>query len=175
MRLILLPACALLIAADWTGWRGPHRDGVLVAEPKNWPEKLNLKWKVTVGEGHSSPILAAGSIYVFARQDGQETVLSIDPSNGAVRWRQQYPAPYQMNPAASAHGEGPKATPLYANGRLYTLGISGILSSFDAETGKLRWRKEFSRQFKSTSPMFGTAMSPLVDGALLIAHVGGHD
>ena len=175
MRLILLPACALLIAADWTGWRGPHRDGVLVAEPKNWPEKLNLKWKVTVGEGHSSPILAAGSIYVFARQDGQETVLSIDPSNRAVRWRQQYPAPYQMNPAAAAHGEGPKATPLYANGRLYTLGISGILSSFDAETGKLRWRKEFSRQFKSTSPMFGTAMSPLVDGALLIAHVGGHD
>jgi outer membrane protein assembly factor BamB len=176
MRLaLLLSSCAVLIAADWTEWRGPHRDGVLIAEPKAWPEKLKQKWKVTVGEGHASPILAGGSIFDFARQEGQETVLSIDPATGTVRWRQQYPAPYKMNPAAAGHGEGPKSTPLYSNGKLYTLGISGILSSFDVETGKLRWRKEFSKQYKATAPDFGTAMSPIVDGGLLIAHVGGPD
>lgn len=162
-----------LLGADWTEWRGPHRDGAMTAEPKAWPEKLTQKWKITVGEGHASPILAGGSIFVFARQEGQETALCIDPATGAIRWKQQYPAPYKMNPAATGHGEGPKSTPVYANGKLYTLGISGILSSFDVENGKLRWRKEFSQQYKSTSPDFGTAMSPIVDKGLLVAHVGG--
>jgi outer membrane protein assembly factor BamB len=170
---VLVSLGSALTGADWDEWRGPHRDGTLIAEPKAWPEKLNQKWKITVGEGHSSPILAAGTVYVFARQEGKETLLAIDPSNGNLRWKQQYPAPYKMNPAATAHGEGPKSTPLYSAGRLYTLGISGILSSFDAETGKVRWRKEFSHEFKATSPDFGAAVSPIIDGGLLIVHVGG--
>jgi outer membrane protein assembly factor BamB len=161
-----------LTAADWPEWRGPHRDGALTVEPKAWPEKLKLKWKVDVGLGHASPVMAGGSIYIFARQDEMETVLAIDPATGATRWKQQYPAPYKMAPPAVPHGPGPKSTPLYSNGRLYTFGISGILSAWDAETGKLRWRKEFP-QYKLTSPTFGTAMSPIVDGGLLIAHVGG--
>jgi len=82
-----------LCAADWPEWRGPHRDGVLVTEPKTWPEKLNFKWKVPVGEGHASPVEAGGSIFVFARQDGQETALAIDHATGKERWKQQYPAP----------------------------------------------------------------------------------
>ena len=156
----------LLLGTDWPEWRGPHRDGEVTEEPANWPAKLTLKWKTEVGIGHSSPIMAGGSIYEFARQSDQETVLSIDPSNGKIRWKQQYAAPYKMNSAATGHGEGPKATPLYANGRLYTLGISGILSAFNAETGKPIWRLDFKG-----SPDFGTAMSPVIDGNLLIAHI----
>lgn len=163
----------LLFAADWPEWRGPHRDGIVSEEPKSWPERLKLKWKTEVGIGYSSPIVAAGSIYEFARQDDQETVFSIDPSNGKIRWKQQYPAPYKMNEAAVGHGEGPKATPVYANGKLYTFGISGILSAFDAETGKPLWRSDFSKQYKEGAPDFGTAMSPVFDKGLLIAHVGG--
>jgi outer membrane protein assembly factor BamB len=163
----------LLLAADWPEWRGPHRDALVFEEPKSWPEKLKLKWKTEVGIGHSSPITAAGSIYEFARQGDQETVLSLDPSNGKIRWKQQYAAPYKMNEAAVGHGEGPKATPVYANGKLYTFGISGILSAFDAETGKPLWRLDFSKQYKEGAPDFGTAMSPVVDKGLLIAHVGG--
>jgi outer membrane protein assembly factor BamB len=163
----------LFIAADWPEWRGPHRDGIVVQEPKSWPEKLKLKWKTEVGIGYSSPIVAAGSIYEFARQGDQETVLSIDPANGKVRWKQQYPAPYKMNEAAAGHGEGPKSTPVYADGKLYTFGISGILSAFDAETGKPLWRLDFSKQYKEGAPDFGTAMSPVFDKGLLIAHVGG--
>jgi outer membrane protein assembly factor BamB len=162
-----------MLGADWPEWRGPHRDGILATEPKAWPEKLNLKWKVEVGLGHASPILASNSIFVFARQGEQETLLAMDPANGKTRWQQQYPAPYKMNPAAAGHGPGPKSTPLYSNGKLYTFGISGILSSFDAETGKLRWRKEFAQQYKEGAPTFGTAMSPVIDRGLLIVHVGG--
>jgi outer membrane protein assembly factor BamB len=173
MRFNRLLAAPLLIssivgAADWPEWRGPHRDGILTGEPNSWPEKLNLKWKIEVGLGHASPILAGGSIYVLARQGEQEVALAIDPVTGKVRWRQQYAAPYKMNPAATPHGPGPKSTPLYANGRLYTFGITESLSCFDAETGKLVWRKDLAQ-----SPDFGAAMSPILDNGLLIVHVGG--
>jgi len=166
--MLLLIAAFTMLVSDWPEWRGPHRDGVVIEEPQSWPEKLSLKWKTEVGIGHASPIMAAGSIYDFARQGDQETVLSIDPANGKIRWKQQYPAPYKMNPAAVPHGEGPKSTPVYANGKLYTFGINGVLSAFDAETGKPIWRLDFKG-----SPDFGTAMSPVVDKGLLIAHVPG--
>ncbi|MGH7534587.1 MAG: PQQ-binding-like beta-propeller repeat protein [Gemmatimonadales bacterium] len=57
----------------------------------------------------------------------------------------------------------------------FTLGISGILSCLETDTGRLLWRKDFRGQFRETSPIYGAAMSPVVDGGLLIAHVGGHD
>jgi outer membrane protein assembly factor BamB len=162
---------------DWPQWRGPHRDGSLssTAAPAAWPERLKMRWKVTVGEGHSSPIFAGGRIFIFTRQQGKEVTSSVDPATGKMIWQQSYPAPFSMHPAAVWHGEGPKSTPLFNDGRLYTFGISGILTCFDAATGAVRWRKDFSKQYKATWPAFGTAMSPAADRGLLIAHVGGPD
>jgi outer membrane protein assembly factor BamB len=134
-----------------------------------------VRWKLTVGEGHSSPIVAAGRIFVFTRQQGKEVASAIDPSSGKIVWQQSYPAPYKMNPAAESHGEGPKSTPVFHDGKLYTLGISGILSCWDGPTGARRWQQDFSKQYRQTSPLYGVAMSPVVDHGLLIAHVGGHD
>jgi outer membrane protein assembly factor BamB len=173
----LLLAAPILFSADWPQWRGPMRDGSLPSfhEPKVWPEKLTKKWTIAVGKGHSSPIFAASRVYVLSRQQENEVVSSINPEDGKVFWRQSYAAPYKVNPAAVGHGEGPKSTPVFADGKLYTLGISGILSCFNAATGEVLWRKDFSKQFQQTSPLFGTAMSPVVDNGLLIAHVGGND
>jgi outer membrane protein assembly factor BamB len=161
----------VLLAADWTEWRGPHRDGVLTAEPKSWPEKLNLKWKIEVGEGHASPILVGQTIHDFARANNQETLYAINLADGKVRWKQQYAATAKVSSAAAGHGPGPKSTPLYANGKIYTLGLGGILSCWDAETGKSLWRKESA--FKEANPVFGAAMSPIADGGKLIVHLGG--
>ncbi len=170
--IILAVLCIRLSAADWTEWRGPHRDGVLVSEPKSWPEKLNLKWKIEVGEGHASPILVGSTIYDFTRLNDQEALQAIGLEDGKVRWKQQYAATAKVSPAAAGHGPGPKSTPVYANGKVYTLGLGGILSCWDAETGKLIWRKD-GAQFKAGNPVFGTAMSPVVDRGMLIAHLGG--
>ncbi|HLN00978.1 MAG TPA: PQQ-binding-like beta-propeller repeat protein [Bryobacteraceae bacterium] len=136
---------------------------------------MKLRWKVTVGEGHASPILAGGRIYAFTRQQDKETSWAVDPENGKVIWQQSYAAPYTMHPAAVSHGQGPKSTPVFAGGRLYTLGISGILTCWDAANGTVKWRKEFTREYRGTSPDFGAAMSPVVDRGLVMAHVGGHN
>jgi outer membrane protein assembly factor BamB len=113
-------------------------------------------------------------VFVHSRKAENEVVSCFDLDSGKQLWTDSYPTPYTMNPAAVAHGKGPKSTPVVANDKLYTLGISGILSCYDAETGKLLWRKEFSKTNKSTSPLYGTAMSPLVDRGLVIVHVGGN-
>jgi outer membrane protein assembly factor BamB len=78
-----------------------------------------------------------------------------------------------VNSAADSHGPGPKSTPVFSAGKLCTFGLGGILSCFDATNGLLLWRNDFKGQFKTTSPDFGVAMSPIVEGNLLIADVGG--
>src|SRR5262245_44919789 len=163
-------------AQDWPQWRGPNRDGVVPAAAQRgaWPATLTKAWKVDVGLGHASPVVANNRVYVFARQADQEIVAAFDVGTGKQIWRQAYAAPYTVNPAAAQHGPGPKSTPVVADGRVYTFGISGIVSAFDAADGVVRWRKTFA-EYKQSSPDFGAAMSPLVDRGLLIVHVGGHD
>jgi outer membrane protein assembly factor BamB len=69
----------------------------------------------------------------------------------------------------------PRSTPAVADGRVFTFGISGILSCLDAKTGDVLWRRDFVKQYRGTAPGWGTSASPLVDGDLCIIHVGGPD
>ena len=175
----MLAAAVLPIAAaaEWDQWRGPSRDGRVSGfqVPDRWPPRLVRRWTVPVGEGHSSPIIAGGAAYVHTREGEHEAIRRIELATGRATWRRTYAAPYEMDPAARAHGKGPKATPAHSDGLLYTLGISGILSCSEARTGRVAWRYDPSRDYRRSSPLYGAAASPLVDRGLVIAAVGGHD
>ena len=160
-------------ASDWPQWRGPNRDGTLAAfaEPRSWPERLTERWKVDVGTGYATPIVVGNRVYAFSRQQENEVMRALDADNGKIVWETSYPAPFKMNPATARHGPGPKSTPTYANGRLFTLGISGIVTAFDAATGKQLWQKPAP----PVEPLFHTAQSALVDRGVVIVHVGGHN
>ena len=178
MRRIGIVALALMstvtLAQDgntsWAQWRGPRRDGTSTTAPAtNWPAALTKRWEIAVGAGHSSPVVAGELVVIHARQGDREITRAIALSTGKELWRDEYAAPYTVNPAARAHGPGPKSTPVIAGGRVFTFGISGILSGLDLKSGKLLWRTPAA----SVPPEFGTAMSPLVEGPLVIAHMGG--
>lgn len=173
--LFLIAIFSPLSAQDWPQWRGPARDGVAsgVALPQVWPANLTKKWQIEIGAGHASPIVSAGKVFIHTRKGEQEIVHCLNLADGKIVWEKNYPAPYEMNFAAIGHGKGPKSTPVISNGKLYTFGISGIVSCFDAATGELKWRKEFSKKFAQTSPAFGVSMSPLVEDNLVVVHVGG--
>jgi len=175
--LVLLVAPRLVLADDWPQWRGPQRDGNLAewVGPKAWPKDLTRRWKVRVGEGHSSPVVAGDRVYIQAREKDEEVIRCLDLRTGEKKWQSRYPAPYTMHSGATAHGKGPKSTPTLSDGRLFTFSIHGVLSCFDAAKGDVIWRKEFARQYPRTSPLYGTAMSPLVAEGVCIAHVGGND
>jgi outer membrane protein assembly factor BamB len=165
-------------AADWNQWRGPNRDGIIsdFKAPAAWTtDSLAKKWTVTVGEGHSSPVVVGDRVYVFAREGEKEVMRCLAIADGKVIWQDAYDVPYEMNPAARGHGKGPKATPVVAGGRVFTLGINGHLSAYDAGSGAVLWRKAFAEDYKETAPVFGAAVSPIVDGNNVIVHVGGKD
>jgi len=161
-------------AQDWPQWRGPNRDGAVPSAQTvpAWPERLKQGWKTGVGEGHSSPLVSGGKVIQFARQADREVTVSLDLASGRKLWEQSYAAPYEMNPAAASHGKGPKSTPLLSGGKLYTFGISGILSCHDAASGKLVWRYESGSHWKTASPTFGVATSPIAVGSDVVLHVG---
>jgi outer membrane protein assembly factor BamB len=172
--LVGLAVTASTQAPDWNQWRGAKRDGAVTFRvPAQWPERPKQVWKVPAGIGHASPVVSGVRIFVLSRIGEQEALTAFDTLSGKQVWRQTYDAPYQMNPAAATHGKGPKSTPVVDRGFVYTLGISGILSAFVATSGKPAWHHDFTKEFPATSPDFGTSMSPIVDGELLIAHVGG--
>jgi outer membrane protein assembly factor BamB len=161
-------------AVDYTQWRGPNRDGgaASFAAPTVWPERLTQKWKVQVGFGYATPLLVGNRIYLFSRQGDNEVMSAFASDSGKVIWQTGYPATFTMNSAAVKHGEGPKSTPVFSNGRLYSIGMTGVVTAFDAATGKQLWQKPGS----STVPMYTShSFSPLVDRGLVIFHVGGHN
>lgn len=160
-------------SGDFPQWRGPNRDGAAPSfiAPATWPERLTRKWKVDVGLGYATPVLVGNRVYMFARQGDNEVLKALDADTGAQIWESSYAAPFSMNPAAARHEKGPKATPTFAGGKLYTLGMTNIVTAFDAATGKQLWQKPAT----STQPLYHTSMSPLVDRGLVIAHVGGHN
>ena len=172
---LLSVAVLSLQAQDWSQWRGAGRDGVVTGftPPATWPDRPKQVWQVEAGIGHSSPVVAAGRVYLFSRIGEQETLTAYDVATGKQVWRQAYAAPYEMNSAATSHGKGPKSTPVVDGGQVVTLGISGILSAFASPGGKLIWRHDFTKEFPGGAPDFGASMSPIVDGEHVIAHVGG--
>ena len=158
---------------DWPQWRGPNRDGTLATfiAPASWPERLTRRWRVDVGDGYATPVLVGERLYVFTRQGEREVLRALDADTGGELWHSSYPAPFSYDPAVEPTGPGPRATPTFADGKLFTLGLGGVVTAFDAETGTQIW--QISKA--TVAPPYGTAVSPLVDQGLVIVHVGGQD
>jgi outer membrane protein assembly factor BamB len=158
---------------DWPQWRGPNRDGTLTSftEPKSWPDTLTQRWKIQIGTGYATPLVVGNRVYAFSRQNENEVLRAIEPASGKVIWESTYAAPFTMNSSTARHGPGPKSTPAFANGRIFTMGMSGIVTAFDAATGKQLWQKPKP----AVEQTFHTAQSPIVDRGLMIIHVGGNN
>ncbi len=174
---ILVSLCTVstAVAEDfWPGWLGPERNGWVkgFTPPSRWPAELTRGWQRDVGTGYGSPLVSGGRVYLHARQGEEEVAWCLDLKTGDVIWREAYPAPFKIGGGGEYHGKGPKSCPVLADGRLFTMSISGTLAAWDAASGKLLWRRNYDNQFTKSHPYWGASTSPIVDGKHVIVHFG---
>ncbi|MBN9120467.1 MAG: PQQ-binding-like beta-propeller repeat protein [Planctomycetes bacterium] len=169
--LVLLVGGTGATAGDWPQWLGPKRDGGSSESVEPWKGEPKVLWKAKVGVGFSTPVVVDGKVFVHARVNGKdrEELIALDAKTGKPVWR----APYDRGPYNSVLNTGPQATPTVAGGRVYTYGITGFLTCFQADTGKQLWQVDCFKKLKANLPQFGVCCSPLVVGNKVIVAVGG--
>ena len=170
----MLASASMAYAQDWTQWRGPSRDGMVPAAvmPRQWPKSTKRAWSVEIGEGYSSPVVANGRAFLHSRRDPEEIVTAIDVASGKVIWQQKYNAAFTKNQYATAMAKGPNSTPMVVGNRLFTLGVTGILTAWNTADGTIAWRNDYSSSIDTSKLFCGTAMSPMLEGGSLIVQVG---
>ncbi len=170
---------AMAHADDWSQWRGSARDGV-------WHEKgtlesfpaggLKTRWRVPIGGGVSSPVVAQGRVYVTdsleEKPKAWERVHCFAEKSGELLWSHSYEANYNPKYVFQPKSKsGPQSTPIIEAGRIYSLGIVGDVVCLDALTGTLVWKRNFVRDYGLGD--FYTTPSLLIEGSLLILVIGG--
>jgi outer membrane protein assembly factor BamB len=169
--LLALWICAgTAVAGDWPQWLGANRDAVSPEVVAPWTKAPAVIWRHPVGEGHSSPIVAAGRVYLHAQVPGQdaEEVLAFDAVSGKKLWATPTPRPHFTTP----FGNGPRATPTVSGDRLFALGITGNLVCLDVSNGKIIWQADILKQFQAPNLTFGVSCSPLVVDDKVLINVG---
>ncbi len=188
---LLLAIPSLVQADDWPQWLGPERDGIwresgiLDKFPEGGPK---VRWRTPIGAGYSGPVVANNRVYITdrvlaegaknpdnpfnsqARVPGKERVLCLNEKSGELLWKYEYDCTYRIS-----YADGPRATPLVHEGRVYTLGAMGNLLCLEADKGERIWSKDLVADLKAPVPLWGFAASPLIDGDKLICLVGGKD
>jgi outer membrane protein assembly factor BamB len=148
-------------APYWTDFRGPNRDGYYAEASivTNWPSTgLRELWRQPVGGGYASLVIAHGRAFTIEQRRDKETIAAYDIGSGRELWADSYVAFF----SESMGGEGPRATPTFHDGRLYSLGAQGEFRCLDAATGKLLWRKNVLDETRAKCLYFGMSTSPLI-------------
>lgn len=173
----LLPASPLA-AADWPGWRGPHRDGLT---PETLPARLETApaalWRQPVGHGYASPIVVRGRVVVLDEKGGQETAHALDAATGKVVWSTSYAPAW-----ADEFEPGPRCTPLSDGERVYVQSAKGEMACLALQDGRRQWGVRFAdfgtvwiddRQGGAgAATRRGHTGSPVLAGDRLIVQVG---
>ncbi len=157
---------------DWPGFRGPERDGVVrgVRIATDWDaQPPRLLWKQRIGPAWSSVAVVGNRLFTQEQRGQEEAVVCLDADTGAEMWAHHDAARFSDGQG----GPGPRATPTFAEGRLYTLGATGILNCFDAATGTRHWTRDIAAEAGATAPIWGFASSPLVVQGVVVVFAGG--
>jgi outer membrane protein assembly factor BamB len=172
VALLLTPALAR--AEDWPQWLGPRRDGTSTEVVKPWKGDPKVLWRVPVGEGHSSPIVANGTVFLHTKvaDKDAEVVQAFDAKSGHPELSVGHP----RAPFSSPFGPGPRATPVYQDGFVVALGVTGLLSRSGLDP-KTFMKGDFTidtlKQFNAPNLTFGVSASPLIEGDNVLVNVGG--
>ncbi len=166
---VLLVSAAAVKADDWPQWLGPRRDGSTSEKITPWKEAPKVVWRVPMSKGYSAPIVANGKVFIHAGvgEKNVEEIVAIDAVTGRIAWRESYARGFAKG--------GPRATPAVVGGHVYAFGATGMLSCYDADTGKKKWQVDAYKKLGAGPTKFGVCCSPIVIGNVVLVSVGGKD
>src|SRR5262249_26175579 len=107
-------------------------------------------------------------LFTQEQRKDNEVVACYDLATGKSRWVLAEETRHSDGPS----GPGPRATPTFADGKVYTFGGTGFLLRIDARTGKRDWKTEVKDVLDVKQPNFGFACSPLVYKGKVYLHPG---
>lgn len=167
--------CATAAMAQWPQWGGPHQNfhadanGLVTSWADGCPK---TNWKRELGDGYSAISVDDGRLYTMFRRDDDEVVTALDAATGKTVWEFAYAAPFTGD-MQMEFGPGPHSTPLIANGRVFTIGVTGKFLCLDASSGKVLWAHELIAEYNSSSLGRGYGASPAAYQKLVIVPIGG--
>jgi outer membrane protein assembly factor BamB len=162
--------------AEWPCFHGAHRTnksaetGLLQKWPAEGPELLlTIKG---LGEGFSSVSIADGLLFTAGLENSLPFVFAFD-LNGNLKWKKQAGKMWTSKSYWASSYIGPRSTPTYDNGIVYFLSETGLLTAFQAKTGKEIWSVDLARTFEAPSTEYGYSESVMIDGNNLYVRPAG--
>jgi outer membrane protein assembly factor BamB len=158
---------------DWSGFLGPNRDGTSPERglPGAWPpEGPRIVWQRELGESDATCSIRRGRLFQFDRQGAKFRLACLKSETGEELWTFEYAALYSDGYGA---GNGPRCCPVVDLDRVYTFGPEGVLHCVRVADGSVAWRKNTSEEFRVVPNFFGVGSTPVIEGDLLIAQIGG--
>ncbi len=155
--------------SDWPRFLGPTGDGKSTERIRtDWP--LPIRWHRPVGEGYSAPSIARGRLYFFDRRGESARLTCRRAETGEELWSSEYPSVYEDY---YDYSKGPRTSPVVDGGRVYAFGVEGMLRAHRAVDGELLWEVDTTKRFGVVKNFFGVGSTPVVEGDLVIAQIGG--
>ncbi len=171
-----LPVPATAQNGDWPEFRGLQRDGVVrnASFSRDWkthpPREL---WRRAVGPGWSSFAVIEPFLFTQEQRGSLEVVVCYRSDTGQQCWVNEVESRYDDSTASS--GVGPRATPTFSDGQLFTMGATGTVLCLDASTGKAIWSRNIVQDVGAEVQLWGCSSSPLVVDDVVVVFAGGKE
>lgn len=164
----LLVISGVVMAEDWTHWRGPNNDGhsFETGLPMEWSrDGENLLWRNEEFGARNTPIVMNGRVYVICRshpestEEGEKTVC-VNAETGELIWESVHniylsDAPAERTGWSSVAGD-PETDTVFAQG------LGCVFQCLEGATGKILWERSLSEEFGLLSTYGGRTNAPVI-------------